>query len=165
MFPTKQSKRGLPGDPAGGAFCGLLPRGGGAGPQNAPPRPGFWGGGGNAAGKVMDDRANAMAILTGLADMKDAAHRNRLHDVLVTVFNSTTYMEGYVLEALCVLGYKEDAYKRMMSRYYPLIVNENSTIWEDFFILGTKNHAWSGAPLTIVWRYFKELIRYTASEA
>lgn len=125
----------------------------------------FWTGRGYSSGKVMDDRANAMAILTGLADMKDAAHRNRLHDVLVTVFNSTTYMEGYVLEALCVLGYKEDAYKRMMSRYYPLIVNENSTIWEDFFILGTKNHAWSGAPLTIVWRYFKELIRYTASEA
>ena len=40
-----------------------------------------------------------------------------------------------------------------------LIVNENSTLWEDFFQLGTKNHAWSGAPLTIVSKYFPELIK------
>ena len=68
-------------------------------------------------------------------------------------------MEGYVLEALCRIGYKEDAFKRMLSRYYPLIVNENSTLWEDFYQLGTKNHAWSGAPLIIVSKYFPELIK------
>ncbi|MFR1476076.1 MAG: hypothetical protein ACLSB9_10210 [Hydrogeniiclostridium mannosilyticum] len=42
----------------------------------------------------------------------------------------------------------------MASRYYNLAVNENSTLWEDFFILGTTNHAWSGAPATIAFRYF-----------
>ena len=103
----------------------------------------------------MDDRANAMAVVVGLADIE---HADRIRDVLDTVFNATTYMEGYVLEALCRLGFKEDAYKRMMSRYYPLIVNENSTLWEDFFVLGTRNHAWTGAPLTIVCRHFQELI-------
>ena len=42
----------------------------------------------------------------------------------------------------------------MTSRYYNLAVNENTTLWEDFYILGTKNHAWSGAPITIMYRYF-----------
>lgn len=115
----------------------------------------FWTGKGYSSGKVMDDRANAMAVVVGLADIE---HADRIRDVLDTVFNATTYMEGYVLEALCRLGFKEDAYKRMMSRYYPLIVNENSTLWEDFFVLGTRNHAWTGAPLTIVCRHFQELI-------
>lgn len=107
-----------------------------------------------AGGGAVDDRANATAVLTGLAS---PGKYPQIRDVLVTVFNSTTYMEGYVLEALCVMGYKEDAYKRMMSRYYPLIINENSTLWEDFYVLGTKNHAWSGSPLTIVCKYFPEL--------
>ena len=86
-------------------------------------------------------------------------HFSEIRRVLVSVFNASTYMEGYVLEALCRIGYKEDAFKRMLSRYYPLIVNENSTLWEDFYQLGTKNHAWSGAPLTIVSKYFPELIK------
>ena len=62
-------------------------------------------------------------------------------------------MENYVLTALCEMGYTDDAYKRMMSRYYNLAVNDSSTLWEDFYILGTKNHAWSGAPVTIAYRY------------
>lgn len=62
-------------------------------------------------------------------------------------------MENYVLSALCEMGYVEDAYRRMVSRYYNLAMNENSTLWEDFTILGTKNHAWSGAPATIAFRY------------
>lgn len=40
-----------------------------------------------------------------------------------------------------------------MSRYYPLIVNENSILWEDFYLLGTRNHAWSGGPLEIAFKY------------
>ena len=113
----------------------------------------FWRGDGYASGETMDDRANALAVVVGLAA---AAHAPKIRNVLVTVFNATTYMEGYVLEALCRLGYREDAYRRMMARYYPLIVNENSTLWEDFFLLGSKNHAWSGAPLSIVCRYFRD---------
>jgi alpha-L-rhamnosidase len=98
-----------------------------------------------------DDRANALAVLSGLAG-KDKYEAIR--KVLVSVYNSTPYMEGYVIEALIKMGYLEDAYKRMMSRYYNLIENENSTLWEDFHILGTKNHAWSGSPLTILFKHF-----------
>jgi hypothetical protein len=115
----------------------------------------FWKSEYYASGEVVDDRANAMAVLVGLADENCRA---AIHNVLVTVFNSSIYMEGYVLDALCRLGYKEDAFKRMMSRYYPLIINENSTLWEDFYILGTKNHAWAGSPLTVINEHFKEWI-------
>jgi len=62
-------------------------------------------------------------------------------------------MERFVLKALCEMGYIKDAYNRMMSRYYNLAMNENSTLWEDFYILGTKNHAWTGCPLEIAFKY------------
>ena len=115
----------------------------------------FWKGGYYASSNFVDDRANAMAIISGLADK--SKYKN-IRKILISVFNSTPYMEGYILEALCLMGFKEDAYKRMMSRYYNLIENQNTTLWEDFFILGTKNHAWTGAPITIIHKYFTELI-------
>ena len=111
----------------------------------------FWKGTYYASSAFTDDRANAMAVLTGLAH---SDKYNHIKDVLVSVFNCTAYMEGYVCEALCKMGYKDYAFKRMMSRYYNLIQNENSTLWEDFYILGTKNHAWTGAPLTLIYKYF-----------
>ncbi len=98
-----------------------------------------------------DDRANAMAVLSGLCS-EDKYPQVRY--LLMSVFNSTTYMENYVLIALCEMGYKADAYRRMMCRYQPLIKNENTTLWEDFFHLGTRNHAWTGGPATVLLRYF-----------
>ena len=111
----------------------------------------YWKGKYYASGDVVDDRANALAVLVGLADSKKYIY---VRDVLISVFSSSTYMEGYAIDALCLMGYKELAYKRLMSRYYNLTVNESSTLWEDFYILGTKNHAWTGAPLTTVYRWF-----------
>lgn len=100
---------------------------------------------------MVDERANALAVLSGLASEDKYIH---IKDVLISTFNCTTYMEGYVCEALCIMGYKDLAYKRIVSRYYNLIENENGTLWEDFYILGTKNHAWSGSPLTFIYKYF-----------
>lgn len=111
----------------------------------------YWKGKYYSSGEVVDDRANALAVLVGLADAEKYIH---IKDVLISVFNSSTYMEGYVVDALCKMGYKELGYKRLISRYYNLTVNENSTLWEDFYILGTKNHAWTGAPLTSIYRHF-----------
>jgi hypothetical protein len=102
-------------------------------------------------GKLADDRANAMAVLAGLAP-KECYEDIRF--VLNSAQNATTYMENFVLIALCEMGYFEDAYRRMMGRYNHMAVNENSTLWEDFAVLGTKNHAWSGAPATVAFRYF-----------
>jgi len=103
------------------------------------------------SGETVDDRANAMAVLAHLCPEE---RYPQIRCILLSVFNSTTYMENYVLIALCEMGYKTDAFKRMMSRYQPLIDNENTTLWEDFYHLGTKNHAWSGAPATVLMRYF-----------
>ena len=111
----------------------------------------YWKGAYYASGDFADDRANAMAVLVGLIKKE---HFTALRFMLNEVFNASTYMEGYVLSALCEMGFKEDAIRRMKSRYSQLIDNENSTLWEDFNYLGTKNHAWSGAPATVLFRYF-----------
>ena len=104
-----------------------------------------------ASGEFVDDRANAMAVLSGLCS--EDKHP-RIRYILTSVFNCTPYMENYVLSALCEMGFNDDAFKRMVCRYKPLTDSENSTLWEDFFHLGTRNHAWSGAPATILLRYF-----------
>ena len=99
----------------------------------------------------IDDRANALAVLSGLCEKENY---ETIKTVLLSVSNASIYMENYVLGALCQMGYIEEAYKRMVSRYYHLAKNNNSTLWEDFYILGTKNHAWSGAPAVIAFQYF-----------
>ncbi len=111
----------------------------------------FWKGRYYSSTDFVDDRANAMAVLSGLCKKENY---EKVMKILVSVFNSTVYMENYVLIALCEMGYVNEAYKRMVSRYYNLAVNDNTTLWEDFYILGTKNHAWSGAPVTIAFKYF-----------
>lgn len=111
----------------------------------------FWNGECYTSGAVVDDRANAMAVLCGACP---AERYPKLRAVLLKVFNATPYMENYVLTALCEMGYITDAYNRMCARYYPLAVNRSSTLWEDFYILGSRNHAWTGAPVNIAFRYF-----------
>ena len=113
----------------------------------------YWKPDGYRSREYLDDRANALAVLSHIAGPDQF---ETIRHVLVNVREATPYMEYYVLKALCEMGYKDDAYQRMMSRYRPLIENENSTLWEDFAILGTRNHAWSGGPLTILYEYFQE---------
>jgi alpha-L-rhamnosidase len=111
----------------------------------------FWQGEYYSSNGVVDDRSNAMAVLVGLSKEQ---YNRKISFVLQTTFNASIYMEGYVLSALCEMGCYHEAYMRLRSRYYNLAVNENSTLWEDFFILGTKNHAWSGSPAMIAFKYF-----------
>lgn len=110
----------------------------------------FYRGDSYRSGGEADDRANALAVLSGLAPKE---HYEAIRHVLLHVKNSTPYMEGYVLEALAKMGHTDDMLRRMKERYGSLVENENSTLWEDFAILGTKNHAWSGAPLTLLLKY------------
>ena len=110
----------------------------------------FWKEDHYASGAFVDDRANAIMMLCGLCPEE---RYPAIRKVLLSVFNSTPYMERFVLKALCEMRYIKDAYNRMMSRYYNLATNENSTLWEDFYILGTKNHAWTGCPLEIAFKY------------
>lgn len=99
---------------------------------------------------LTDERANALAVVFGLAG-KDKYPVIR--KILTTQENCTPYMEAYVLEALFMMGYADDAFVRMKKRYEGMVNASTTTLWEDFSKWGTLNHAWSGAPLTLMCKY------------
>ena len=99
-----------------------------------------------------DDRANALAVLSGLAESEQ-------YDTILTVLadtkNSSPYMEYYVLEALCKMGEYETAKNRIKDRYEDMMCEDYSTLWEFWESWrGTMNHAWSGGPLVIMSKHF-----------
>ncbi len=99
-----------------------------------------------------DDRANALAVLSGLAEKEQY---DTILNVLLTTKNSSPYMEYYVLEALCKMGKYEAAYSRIKDRYDGMMSEDYSTLWEFWDSWrGTKNHAWSGGPLVIMSKHF-----------
>jgi len=103
-----------------------------------------------------DDRANALAVVAGLADIKDYPDIKR---ILSTGFHASPYMEKYVLEALFLMGFEECALSRMKKRYAEMVQSPYSTLWEGWEIGsleyggGTYNHAWSGGLLTLLSMY------------
>ncbi len=102
--------------------------------------------------KEPDDRANALAILSGLAEKEQY---DTITNVLVNTKNSSPYMEYYVLEALCKMGKYEEAYNRIKERYDGMMNEDYSTLWEFWESWrGTMNHAWSGGPLVIMSKHF-----------
>lgn len=98
-----------------------------------------------------DDRANALAVYAGLAP------ENRYEDIknmLETQMESSPYMEKYVLEALYMMGYDDAAMARTKTRYEEMIKDEFPTLWEFWNKnAGTRNHAWSGGPLTMMYMF------------
>ncbi|MBR4051132.1 MAG: alpha-L-rhamnosidase N-terminal domain-containing protein [Clostridia bacterium] len=99
-----------------------------------------------------DDRANALAVLSGLAEKKQY---DTIANVLTTTKNSSPYMEYYVLEALCKMEKYEVANNRIKDRYEGMMSEDYSTLWEFWDSWrGTKNHAWSGGPLVIMSKHF-----------
>ncbi len=110
--------------------------------------------------KKPDDRANALAVLSGLADKEQYT---TIKEVLTTTQNSSPYMEYYVLEALCKMGEYEAARDRIRDRYSDMVNEDYSTLWEFWDPWrGTKNHAWSGGPLVIMSKYFAGITPLTA---
>ncbi len=102
--------------------------------------------------KKPDDRANALAVLSGLASEEQY---ETVKNVLTTTKNSSPYMEYYVLEALCKMGEYEGARDRIKDRYEGMMNEDYSTLWEFWDSWrGTKNHAWSGGPLVIMSKHF-----------
>ena len=102
--------------------------------------------------KKPDDRANALAVLSGLASKEQYS---TIKNVLTTTQNSSPYMEYYVLEALCKMGEYEEAKSRIKDRYASMVSTNYSTLWEFWDAWrGTKNHAWSGGPLVIMSKHF-----------
>ena len=99
-----------------------------------------------------DDRVNAMAIITGIADESK-------YDALYTLFkkqaHASPYMEKYVLEALVKTGHGDYALQRFKERFRNMIEDPKcSTLYEGWeeggFGGGSTNHAWSGGMLTVI---------------
>jgi hypothetical protein len=103
-----------------------------------------------------DDRANAMAVVAGLAEPD---YYPAIRNVLKYEYHASPYMEKYVLESLYMMHAPEQAMERMKNRYRVQIDSELTTLWEgwglgpDGYGGGTYNHAWSGGPLTMLSQY------------
>ena len=80
--------------------------------------------------RTPDDRANAMAVHSGLADRAkwDAIYEN----VLSKKTYSSCFFDRWVFEALCMMGRQESALLRMSSRYRTMIPGRFTTLWEHY---------------------------------
>lgn len=105
---------------------------------------------------VADDRANAMAIYSGLAD---PSRHSGILNVLISTYNASPYMEKYVLESMYMMGADDEAVLRTLSRFGPFTKDGYPTLpecWSDVTMFDgdeTKNHAWTGAPLSMLYMY------------
>lgn len=103
-----------------------------------------------------DDRAQALAIISGTLS---AEYYPVIRPFFKKYSHASPYMEKYVLEALCKMGYYDDALARIKIRYREMVESPLTTLWEGWgigekgFGGGTYNHAWSGGPLTILSQY------------
>ncbi|MFB6342184.1 alpha-L-rhamnosidase C-terminal domain-containing protein [Saccharicrinis sp. FJH62] len=96
-----------------------------------------------------DDRANAMAVLAGLAKPDQYSG---IRKILQEKRFASPYMEKYVLEALCKTGSDSLALIRMKERYSEMVNSKKyNTLWEVWNGLseGTINHGWN-APNTVL---------------
>ena len=102
-----------------------------------------------------DDRVQALAVLSGVADevKYDAIFR-----VLQQEEHASPYMEKYVMEALFAIGQGEYALERTRRRYaFNVNHPDFDTLFEGWGLGGKKigdggsvNHAWSGGPLAVL---------------
>ena len=90
-----------------------------------------------------DDRANALAVLAGLAD-KDKYPA--LIKILSTQMYASCFMEKYIEEALFVMDANKEAIARMKKRLPETMTDDCSTLYEDFDRSNSNNHAWTGGP-------------------
>lgn len=103
-----------------------------------------------------DDRANAMAVISGLAKPE---YYPAIRQVLKTQQHASPYMEKYVLESLYLMDAPQQAIERMKARYGEQIDDPRTTLWEGWGIGdkgyggGTYNHGWSGGALTPLSQY------------
>lgn len=103
---------------------------------------------GYKTGTIADDRANALAVLSGIASEQSF---ERIRTLLNLHYAASPYMERFVLQAMCQLGDYAGAITRMTARYTPMVTSGCTTVWELFKRSeGTDNHGWSAGPLLIL---------------
>ncbi len=103
-----------------------------------------------------DDRANALAVVAGLAKPE---YYPAIKELLATEYHASPYMEKYVLEALYMMDAPTQAIERTKKRYAAMIASPLTTLWEGWgigregFGGGSYNHGWSGGPMTMLNQY------------
>ncbi|GEA12939.1 alpha-L-rhamnosidase N-terminal domain-containing protein [Alteromonas sp. KUL49] len=103
------------------------------------------------ASQFKDDRANAVAILFGLAEPEQ--YQDIVDNVLVPNQFASPHFEWMVYNAMAIAQRYDDALTRMKSRYGEQVNNpELSTLAEYLPARGTENHAWN-APSTVLSQY------------
>lgn len=114
----------------------------------------FWTAQGYMSGEVTepDERANALAVLSGLAGED---RYETIAEIFQTSFYATPLLEYYVESACMAVGRPDLAELRIKRQYRDMIegvhAKEASTLWEYWnYGQGTSNHAWSGGPLVLL---------------
>lgn len=98
--------------------------------------------------KFKDDRANAIAIIFGLAEPHQ--YQAIVDNVLIPNHFASPHFEWMVYNAMAIAGRHDDALARMKVRYAEQVNNSAlSTLAEYLPRGGTENHAWN-APSTVL---------------
>ncbi|WP_147676470.1 alpha-L-rhamnosidase-related protein [Algibacter pacificus] len=96
------------------------------------------------ADKLKDDRANAIAIVSGIANPK--FYNEVVDNVLIPNRYSSPHFEWLVEEAMCIAGRYKASLHRMKEQYQSQVDNKaNTTLYEMFPRGGSYNHAWNGS--------------------
>ncbi|WP_200979982.1 alpha-L-rhamnosidase C-terminal domain-containing protein [Echinicola sp. 20G] len=102
-------------------------------------------------GRFKDDRANAIAIVSGIANPE--FYDQIVKNVLTQNHFSSPHFEWIVEEAMCIAGRHKESLERMRERYQSQVDDASmSTLYEKFPNGGSYNHAWN-APNTILSKY------------
>ena len=101
--------------------------------------------------KFKDDRANSIAIVSGIANTE--YYSQIVDNVLIPNRFSSPHFEWVVEEAMCITGNYEASLARMKAQYKSQVDKKTmSTLYEMFPKGGSYNHAWN-APNTILSKY------------
>ena len=99
----------------------------------------------------IDERANALLALSGLADEQ---YYDLIAEVIASTYEASPFCEKFILEASCVIGRTDVALQRIKERYKLMLNDEYDTLWEQYWEHdGTINHGWTAAPLYILSKY------------
>lgn len=94
--------------------------------------------------KFKDDRANAIAIVSGIANAE--YHNQIVENVLIPNRFSSPHFEWLAEEAMCIAGNHKASLERMKAQYQSQVDKKSmSTLYEMFPRGGSYNHAWNGS--------------------
>ena len=100
---------------------------------------------------LKDDRANAIAIVSGIA--KPEYYNQIVDNVLIPNRFSSPHFEWIAEEAMCMAGRSKESLERMKDQYQSQVDKKDmTTLYEMFPNGGSYNHAWN-APNYVLSRY------------